>query len=683
MLKKQRLRFILLYCLIAVSSVLFIYRLMQLQIVSGEVLLKKSEKRVVLTRSVSAPRGEIFDRYGRPLTVNEYQFNLEFHDELIPPERKNEIILNTVNLFRKSGLNYPDTFPITREQPFTFEYPANVTSAADKVTRLQNFFERWEVPAGSSPEEVIEHFVKLYEIDENYSPEEKRSIAGVRYEMDTRYFGKAQPFTFSTDVSMDIISAIREHGSDFQGLLPSTMSKRKHLTGSTASHIMGLVGTVYKEEMEKLAGKGYNIGDTIGKAGIEIAMEEQLRGVNGELTELYTLDGKLLDSVETIPSVPGSNVVLTFDIVLQAALEKSLADIIPKIREMKDGADASAGAAVLINVNNGEILAMASNPTYDITTYNKLFNELSQDELKPLFNRAIAGTYAPGSTFKPLTAIASLEEGICDLKTIINDTGVYKFYEDYQPVCWIYSDYKRGHGRQNVVQAIENSCNYFFYEMGRQLTISKIDEYAKRYGLGEYSGIELLGESKGILASAQYRKDAGGVWYPGDTLQAAIGQSDHLFTPVQLASYVATIANGGTRYKAHLVKSVAKSDYSEVTDSKVDILDKIELTEELSAAVKEGMQRASTTGTASAILADYAMPVASKTGTASVSEGEANAVFVAFTPVEKPEVAIAVIVEHGGHGSYLAQVAKEIFQTYYGLNRVNDEIPAYDMLMAY
>ncbi|MBR0277515.1 MAG: penicillin-binding protein 2, partial [Clostridia bacterium] len=379
------------------------------------------------------------------------------------------------------------------------------------------------------------------------------------------------------------------------------------------------------------------------------------------------IHGSTINVLETKSAVPGNNVALTIDLELQKIAEESLESTIKSISTRSESYGASAGAVVVIDVNNGEILAIASYPTYNQNTFNEDYKTLYENEAKPMWNRAISGTYAPGSTFKMLTAVAALESGVISTSEKINDTGIYKYYESsgYSPVCWYFSDYGIGHGPQNVTQAIENSCNYYFYEVGRRMGIDNLAKYGKKFGLGEYTGIELTGESKGIFASKEYRKKIGSVWYPGDTLQAAIGQSDHLFTPLQLANYVATLANGGTRYNVHIIKEVKSgTDSKVILSNQPEAIDKVDISKTNYDAIMNGMKAVSETGTASNVFASFEISVGGKTGTASVSKGTANALFVATAPLENPQIAIAIVVEHGGHGNYVAPIAKNIISYY-------------------
>ena len=377
-------------------------------------------------------------------------------------------------------------------------------------------------------------------------------------------------------------------------------------------------------------------------------------------------------------AIPGNYLILTIDSDLQRVTEESLAKNIESIRnssgtKAKNGADCNAGAAVVIDVKTGDTLALASCPTYDMSRFDEDYSELIENDAKPMWNRAVSGLYSPGSTFKPLTAIAALETNNLEVNEIIEDKGVYKFYADYQPTCWIWNEYKMTHGRQNVSAALENSCNFFFYEVGRRLGIDTLGKYAAMFGLGESTGIELSEETAGHMASPEYKKQVvqnvtSQDWYGGDTLQAAIGQSYSLFTPIQLANYAATIANGGTRYKVNLIKSIRSSvDGSVVKEFEPEIIENVNMDEDVLNAVNQGMKRVADEGSASEVFSNYGVQVGGKTGTAQVGGGSNNAVFIAYAPFDNPQIAVSVVLEHGVRGTNAAQVAKDIFDAYFKL----------------
>ena len=651
---------ILLICLIFI-------KLFNLQVVNGVTYRAQSENKLLRSHTITATRGEITDRFGRPLVTSRMGFDLIAYKEYIEDEKLNQLILDTVNILEKYEASYYDTLPISENGEFIFNSP---DYSAESDFKKNNDFDK-----NMSAKEILNELIKRYEIDGKYTKTEKRKIAGIRFEMELRSFNSSTPYTIATDVPIEVVSYIREQGNKFIGIDVSVEPIRINVNGSVASHILGRVGRIYKEEYVVLKNKGYGMNDTLGKDGIEKIMEDYLKGKDGVQNIEQSIDGRTMKVLETKEATPGNNVILTLDLELQKIAENSLAKTIQDMSSNPESLGASAGAVVVVDVNNGEILAIASYPTFNQNTFNEDYKELLENDAKPMWNRAISGTYAPGSTFKMLTAVAALESGVTTRYEVINDLGVYKYYEssNYTPKCWIYTDTGRTHGNQTVVQAIENSCNYYFYEVGRRMGIDTLAEYGKKFGLGEYTGIELSGESKGIFASRAYRDKINSIWYPGDTLQASIGQSDHLFTPIQLANYVATLANGGTRYKLHLIKEVKSGINSKtIYKNEPEIVEKIEINKENYKAIIEGMQAVSETGTASNVFAGYSIPVGGKTGTASVPTGTANALFVAVAPLDNPQIAIAIVVEHGGHGNYVAPIAKNIISYYMQLDATTE-----------
>lgn len=642
-------------------------KLFNLQIVNGVTYREQSEKRLLRSHNITASRGEITDRYGRPLVTSRMGFELVAYKEYIDDNNLNQLILDTVNILEQYNVAYYDTLPISENGDFIFDSPDYIAEA--------EFKEANKFDASMTAKDILDKLIEKYKIADYYTPAEKRKIVGIRFEMELRSFNSSTPYTIATDVPMEVVSYIREQGTKFTGIDVSVEPIRVNVNGSVASHILGRVGRIYKEEYAVLKTKGYGMNDILGKDGIEKIMENYLKGTDGVQNVEQSIDGRTMKVLEGKEPIPGNNVILTIDLELQKIAEDSLAQTIQDMSTNPESLGASAGAVVVVDVNNGEILAMASYPTFNQNTFNEDYKLLLENDAKPMWNRAISGTYAPGSTFKMLTAVAALESGVTTKNEIINDLGIYKYYEssNYTPKCWIYTDTGRTHGNQNVMQAIENSCNYYFYEVGRRMGIDKLAEYGKKFGLGEYTGIELTGEAKGIFASREYRQKINKVWYPGDTLQASIGQSDHLFTPIQLANYVATLANGGTRYKLHIIKEVKSGvDSRTIYKNEPEIVEQINISDENYKAIIEGMRAVSETGTASNVFAGYPIPVGGKTGTASVPNGTANALFVAVAPLDNPQIAIAIVVEHGGHGNYVAPIAKNIISYYMQLDSTTD-----------
>ena len=667
-MKKNNLnRYYIISVLVILLICLIFIKLFNLQVVNGVTYRAQSENKLLRSHTITATRGEITDRFGRPLVTSRMGFDIIAYKEYIEDEKLNQLILDTVNILEKYEASYYDTLPISENGEFIFNSP---DYSAESDFKKNNDFDK-----NMSAKEILNELIKRYEIDGKYTKTEKRKIAGIRFEMELRSFNSSTPYTIATDVPIEVVSYIREQGNKFMGIDVSVEPIRINVNGSVASHILGRVGRIYKEEYVVLKNKGYGMNDTLGKDGIEKIMEDYLKGKDGVQNIEQSIDGRTMKVLETKEATPGNNVILTLDLELQKIAENSLAKTIQDMSSNPESLGASAGAVVVVDVNNGEILAIASYPTFNQNTFNEDYKELLENDAKPMWNRAISGTYAPGSTFKMLTAVAALESGVTTRYEVINDLGVYKYYEssNYTPKCWIYTDTGRTHGNQTVVQAIENSCNYYFYEVGRRMGIDTLAEYGKKFGLGEYTGIELSGESKGIFASRAYRDKINSIWYPGDTLQASIGQSDHLFTPIQLANYVATLANGGTRYKLHLIKEVKSGINSKtIYKNEPEIVEKIEINKENYRAIIEGMQAVSETGTASNVFAGYSIPVGGKTGTASVPTGTANALFVAVAPLDNPQIAIAIVVEHGGHGNYVAPIAKNIISYYMQLDATTE-----------
>jgi len=676
--EKIKNRYFILSFLVFLISVIFVFRLIYLQIVCGEEYRELSEKKLLNSVPIKAPRGKILDRYGRPLVSNRTGFSVQIHKTDISSQELNAMIYRLIQLFEKEGISYIDSLPIS-PPPFTFIFEE--TADSSKEQQEIKWKESEKINANVTAEEAIEWLRQKYQIEQTYTPDVVRKIAGIRYEMEKRSFGRNTPFTFATDVSANIVAQLEERHFDFPGVNVVTEPIREYVHGELAAHILGRVGIIYKEEYETLKDKGYGMNDILGKDGIEKVYEKYLRGKDGVSSIEQNIQGKISQVLTSEPPVPGNDVLLTIDAEIQAVAEKSLADTIKNIQEAgkrdarKNGADANSGAVVVMDIHTGGILAMASYPTYNPARFNEDYAKMYQDPLKPMFNRAISGTYAPGSTFKMLTAIAALEEGIITPNDKIRDEGVYRYYApSYQPVCWIWSDYGRTHGLINVADALKHSCNYFFYDVGRRLTIDRLEKYGKLFGLGEPTGIELTGESAGIFANPESKKKLRNEpWYPGDTLQASIGQSFNMFTPIQLASYVGTIANGGTRYQAHLLKGVRTGKEGKIVhEYQPQVVNEIKLKPENWKIVMEGMRSVTEDGTASSVFKNFPIAVGGKTGTAQVPRGSANAVFVAFAPYDNPQVAIAVVVEHGAHGNSIAPVARDIIAAYMGLDKPID-----------
>lgn len=501
------------------------------------------------------------------------------------------------------------------------------------------------------------------------SPTDARTVAGILYELYYRLrINSWPPYTFATDVSVDFITRVKE--LSLSGVEIETTSVRKYNT-EYAAHLLGYMNSISPDNWPIYKEKGgYTMNDKVGVSGAESAFESYLKGTSGQRAIERNENGKIISSTwltdaetgESLAPQPGQNVFLTIDIDLQQQVEDILASGVASLKSN----ETEGAACVVLDVNSGDVLASASYPTYSLSTFRDDYNTLAEDPLNPLLNRAFQGLYPPGSTFKMITAIGALEEGIVEPTTQIRDLGRYTYWSSPQPACWIYNQGGGTHGLQNVSDAIKNSCNYYFYEVGRQLGIERLDQYAAMFGLGQKTGVELT-ENAGVVASPEFTESLGGKWYEGNILSVAIGQESTQVTPIQLANYIATLVNGGTRYSTHLLKTVKSNDFSEVTyNYEPKVVSQIEIQDENLEAVKPGMLELTTSGSVASAFKDVPVSVGAKTGSAQVSaQTNSNAVFVCFAPYDDPQIAVAIAVEHGGSGSELGKIAAQIVTAYF------------------
>lgn len=665
-------------CAVAIAfAVIFIGRLYFLQIVNGEEYLERSAKRTSRTLTVTAPRGEILDRFGRPLVTNRMSFSLVFDATTWDKSRREEVLGHLISLCEAAGQEYIDTFPVTKTAPFLYTYTIGENSADERAVKDYLKARKWD--ENTTPDEFLTLLAERYDI-KTADRVLLRKLCGVIFEMETRGFSKSSPYVFARDVERNLITKIKEQSRSLPGVMVEVEPIREYKTTS-AAHILGRVGIIYREEYAELKALGYKQTDLVGKDGIEKAYESYLRGIDGSKTTETTVTGKTTTVLYEEPPVLGKNCVLTIDLKMQEAAEAALAETVPRLRREGatnsrwGGADAKGAAVVAIDVRTGGVLVSASYPTYDISQYNKNYTAMKNDKYLPMFNRAIQGAYPPGSTFKMVTAVAGLEEEIIEPKEKMLTTGKYMYYApSTTPMCDIFRQYGKTHGEIDVAEAIKVSCNYFFYDVGRRVGIEKLSDWAGRFGLGEKTGIEISGEVSGQVASAAAREENGKVWYPGETLSAAIGQSDTMVTPIQLANYIAQLANHGVRYKPHLLKSVRDPETNEeIMATSPEIAGKVELSEETYKAIVDGMRRGAqeSGGTSYSVFGTYPVAVAGKTGSAQ-APGGSHAVYVAFAPADDPEVAVAVVVENGGQGSRIPGVAKAVFDAYFSANFEGD-----------
>lgn len=673
--RSSNLRYNIITILVYIVGIVLIVQLFNLQIVNGKEYRETSNTRLSRETVVKAARGSIKDRTGNLLVTTKMGFNVDLYKTKIDTATLNKTILNTIRILESNKDKYINNLPI-KVNPFEFE---NQDEETQKKWKKGN-----DINENATAEECFYSLKKEYKIEQE-DISEAYKIMVVRYEIARNGYSSIRPVTIAKDVSRASAVKLGEQSIYFPGISATTEPLVSYPSGSLASHILGYVGNITQAELDGREDT-YGINDVIGKVGIQYVFEEYLRGQNGIKQLDMSVDGNITDEYITKEAVAGSDVILTIDANLQAVTEKALANNIKKIASggFSKTSEAKAGAAVVMNVKTGEILAMASYPDYEPELFVNGISQKKLDEYNKgdnIFNRAISGVYAPGSTFKMITAIAGLETGAITPTEKINDVGVYK--KAHEPACWIWNSYGMTHGWLNVTDAIIHSCNYFFYEVGYRVTIDNIAKYAKYYGLGQKTNVELPMEEEGVVATRDKAKERGDEWQIGETLSAAIGQSYNSYTPIQMAKYISMLANGGKPIDVTIVKSVIdvngnqipKEEITKFVNAKLGLekqeKEDLNIKKENLEAVLKGMKGVTSEegGTAYSTFADFNIELGGKTGSAQTDvNGKVNGWFVGFAPYDEPEVAVVVLVENAGSGSYTAEVARDILQEYFGMN---------------
>ena len=683
--RNTNLRYNLITILVYIVGIVLIVQLFNLQIVNGKEYRETSNTRLSRETVIKAARGSIKDRTGNLLVTTKMGFNIELYKTKINTTTLNKTILNTIKILENNNDKYINNLPISIE-PFKF--------TIDDEESQVNWKKENDIKEDATPEQCFYELKEKYKIEQDNILEVYK-IMVVRYEISRNGYSSIRPVTIAKDVSRESAVKLGEQSIYFPGISATNEPMVSYPSGSLASHILGYVGNITETELDGREDT-YGINDVIGKVGIQYVFEEYLRGKDGIKQLDMSVDGTITDEYITQEAVAGSDVILTIDANLQAATEKALANNIKKIAGggFSKRSDAKAGAAVVMNVKTGEILTMASYPDYEPELFVNGISQKKLDEYNKgdnIFNRAISGVYAPGSTFKMITAIAGLETGVITPTEKINDIGVYK--KAHEPACWIWNSYGMSHGWLNVTEAITHSCNYFFYEVGYRATIDNIAKYAKYYGLGEKTNVELPMEEKGIVATRDKAKERGDEWQIGETLSAAIGQSYNSYTPIQMAKYISMLANGGEPIDVTIVKSindvngnqVSKEDITKFVNAKLGLTkekkENLNIKKENIDAILKGMKGVTSEegGTAYSTFANFNIELGGKTGSAQTDvQGKINGWFVGFAPYEEPEIAVVVLVENAGSGSYTAEVARDILQEYFGMNmeKVEEDLTA-------
>ena len=688
---RLKIRYNILSAVVYIIGIVLLVQLFNLQIIHGEEYREQSNTRLTRESTLKAARGNILDQSGNKLASTVAGTNLELYKTKIDTQTLNDTLLKITQVLEKNGDTYLDNLPITIN-PFAF----TMEEENSKSWKKQN-----NIKEDKSAEECFYILKEKYEIS-NESIEETRKIMTLRYTISKNGYSSTSSVKLANNISENSLAELSERNAEFPGVNLAIEPIRNYASGSLASHILGYVSRIGEKELE---GKEdiYNVNDNIGKTGIEYIFEPYLKGKDGIKQIDMAVDGTVTDEYVSEEAVAGSDVVLTIDANLQNVTETALKNSINKIT-VGENVSVTGGSTVVMNVKTGEVLAMASYPDFDPSDFvngisTEKWNYYTAEETSeyaknhPFVNRAISSPSSPGSTFKMVTAIAGLETGSITIKDKINDVGIYRFSSDYNPKCWIYQSYGRGHGYLNVTDAIVHSCNYFFYEVGNRVGIQNLAKYTRALGLGKKTGIELLGEEAGYVASPETSKALGQTWNGGDILPAAIGQGNNSFTTLQMAKYTSMLANGGKDVDVSIIKSIIDAEGNELPRQEIetfikerlgieeDTSEKVSFNQENLNAVLEGMKGVTTEsgGTAYSIFKNFNIEVGGKTGSAQTGKkGVTNAWFVGFAPYDDPEIAVVVMIENGQHGSYAAEPARDIIAEYFGMNanKVTEDMTA-------
>ena len=630
---------------------IFTLRLVQWQVIQGEEMRNLADTTASDSYTITAARGEIVDRYGRPLATNRIGFNVVLNRSYLKSEDTNATIVRLIGILNASGEVWQDSTPMQTTYPYTFLTDEEGSTAnSDAVQKLK---ETLELNVYATEQNVIDRMVERYNLQD--VPQEMwRIVGGIRYEMEIREYGYSYPFTLATDVSIETVSTIKEHSMELTGVDIIEEAIRTYPNGTIMPHIIGIVGPIYREEYQDLRLLGYQMNDILGKSGIELAMESELRGTDGVMQVQRTRSGEIISQEVIEEPVPGNTVVLTIDKNVQLAAQQSLEEMIEIFRATPSGRNASSGAVVVLDVKTGEILAIATYPSYDLNYYTSNYSEYLNNPDNPLFNRATQGLYRPGSTFKVTIATAGMATGLIDANSTVYCGNVYTYWQNstFRPSCL------GTHRNINVVHALEESCNIFFYDVGRRLGLDEINETAALYGFGQPTGIEIP-EQIGSLSTR------GEDWQEGDIVQVAIGQMNTYATPLQLAVYASTAANNGDRYAAHIIQAVRSYDYADVVwETQPELLSSMGYDDYVFDTLETGMIAASL-GHSGNYFQNYPITIATKTGSPQVTLNTTNCIMIAYGPTDNPDIAVAVIVENCSNSYLLGKVVTDIYDAYY------------------
>jgi penicillin-binding protein 2 len=668
-------RMMLLIAAAAVIIGLYGFRLIFLQLVNGDSFTAQATNTTDYKFTVTAARGDIVDSKGERIASSTTGYNVVLNKLLMGDEDLDTMLQKIVGLLGKNGESWNDSLLIGQpDAAGHYEFTAASDNAAEQKA-LAAMKDNLGLQQYATADDVMEKLVEDYDLAD-FSLYWQRVLSGIHYEMQLQAFSNMNNFVMAENVSEATVATIKENSLSLPGVEIVETSTRSYEQGTVLPHVLGRVGKITAEKWKvtdengqvtyPLKEKGYNMNDIIGISGLESAYEDELRGKDGVETITRNSDGVIVNTALTTVPEPGHTVQLTIDSEFQKAVDQALAKNVEWIKNTyADSKQANAGAVVVIDVKTGGVLAASNYPSFDQNLYAAQYNEYSADENMPLFNRALQGLYTPGSTYKPSVAVAGLDTGLLNRNSTVNCTRVYTYYKDYRPRC---AQHGHGNGPIDVINAIKWSCNIFFYDVGRRLTSDVYDAYAYKLGLGQRTGVE-VSEALGHLTT---KNDSN--YTESLDIQAAIGQGNTAVTPIQLATYAATLANRGTRYRTHFVKAILDSNTGEtLEETQPEVMDVVEDKGETFDLVREGMKGVAQTIPA---LAAYPYTIACKTGSPQRSEGYyvgstykhyTNAAMIAYGPAEDPEIAIGVVVEYGGAGTRTGQLVADIFNAYYAM----------------
>ena len=666
-------RMLLLIAVACVIMGLYAMRLIFLQLVNGDDFKAKATNTTDYNFTVTAARGDIVDSAGRRIATTATSYNVVLNKLLMGDRDLDAMLQQIVELLRENGESWNDTLLIGQpDAAGRYAFTDDDSSASDQK-QLADMKETLGLQQYATADDVMEMLVEKNEL-QGFSLEWQRVLAGIHYEMDRQAFSNVNNFVMAENVSAATVATIKEHSLQLPGVEIVETSARSYDQSDIIPAVLGRVGKITAEKWKvtdsngqvtyPLREKGYNMNDVLGISGLESVYEDELRGKDGVETITRNSDGVIVDTRLTTVPEPGHTVQLTIDSNFQRAVDKALAENIDMINRVYNTGTmkAAAGAVVVLDVKDGSVMAASNYPSYDQNLYASNYSEYSSDPSLPLFNRALQGLYTPGSTFKPAVAVAALDSGLINQYSTVYCNGVYNYFKDYHPRCT-----RHGHsGNIDVVTAIKWSCNIFFYDVGRRLTSDVYDAYAYKLGLGQRTGVE-VSEALGRLTT---KNDSN--YTASLDVQAAIGQGNTVVTPIQLATYAATLANNGTRYRTHFVKAILDTNTGEVlSETKPEVMDVIEGTGNTFELVRQGMKQVPST--ISGKISSYPVPIACKTGTPQRSETYApgkhylNAMMVAYLPADDPQIAIGITIEYGGYGARTGDLVVDIANAYFAL----------------